>query len=81
MLLESQLPIDDLRRRQRRRPWRRGTAVVKFAVVAPLLFSVVLAILEFGRGMMVAENLGGGLLADSAVSGTSSTTRKGALVQ
>jgi len=36
---------------------RRGAAAVEFAVVAPLLFSVVLAILEFGRGMMVAETL------------------------
>lgn len=44
-------------RRQRSTVLRCGAAAVEFAVVAPLLFSVVLAILEFGRGMMVAETL------------------------
>jgi len=35
---------------------RRGTAAVEFAVVAPLLFLViVLPTFEFGRGLMVAE--------------------------
>src|SRR5947207_1682787 len=60
MLPKQQPPTGDLRRSQRRRqPWRQGTAVVEFAIVAPLLFSVVLAIMEFGRGIMVAESLGG----------------------
>jgi Flp pilus assembly protein TadG len=32
---------------------RRGTALVEFAVVAPLFFLLVLGIIEFGRAMMV----------------------------
>jgi Flp pilus assembly protein TadG len=42
-------------RRYRRFEARRGAATVEFAVVAPLLFAVILGIMEFGRGMMVAE--------------------------
>ena len=38
---------------------RRGAATVEFAVVAPLLFAVILGIMEFGRGMMVAEMVTG----------------------
>jgi Flp pilus assembly protein TadG len=36
---------------------RRGIAVVEFAVVASLLFMLVLGIIEFGRAMMVLEML------------------------
>jgi Flp pilus assembly protein TadG len=36
---------------------RCGAAAVEFAFVAPLLFMVILGIIEFGRGMMVAELL------------------------
>src|SRR4029453_10695184 len=44
------------RRRTLRRAARRGTAAVEFAVVAPLLFLViVLPTFEFSRGLMVAE--------------------------
>ena len=41
--------------RDRRFESRRAAATVEFAVVAPLLFAVILGIMEFGRGMMVAE--------------------------
>ena len=34
---------------------RRGTALVEFALCLPLLVTVVLGIIEFGRGMMVSE--------------------------
>lgn len=38
------------------RPRRRsGTTVVEFAVIAPLLFSLILGIVEFGRMFMVAQ--------------------------
>jgi len=44
------------RRRIRFGAARRGTAAVEFAVVAPLLFLVIiLPTFEFGRGLMVAE--------------------------
>lgn len=36
---------------------RAGAAVVEFAVVAPLLFLLVLGIIEFGRTLMVQEIL------------------------
>jgi Flp pilus assembly protein TadG len=36
---------------------RSATAAVEFAVVAPLLFTVALGIIEFGRAMMVLEVL------------------------
>jgi Flp pilus assembly protein TadG len=45
------------RRPNQGRPERRGVAVVEFAVVASLLFLLVLGILEFGRAMMVLEML------------------------
>ena len=35
----------------------RGSAVVEFAVVAPLLFAVVLGLVEFGRAIMVEQTL------------------------
>ena len=41
----------------RKRPPRRGTTAVEFAVVAPIFFLVVFAIVEFGRMMMVEEIL------------------------
>ena len=36
---------------------RRGTAVVEFAIVAPLFFLLVLGIIEFGRMVMVQQIL------------------------
>lgn len=36
---------------------RRGAAVVEFAIVAPLLFALILGSIEFGRIMMVMEHL------------------------
>jgi Flp pilus assembly protein TadG len=46
-----------IRRQDGGRPERRGIAVVEFAVVASLLFLLVLGIIEFGRAMMVLEML------------------------
>lgn len=34
---------------------RRGAALVEFAVVAPLFFTLLIGIIEFGRAMMVAQ--------------------------
>jgi Flp pilus assembly protein TadG len=36
---------------------RAGTTAVEFAVVAPLLFAVVLGLVEFGRAIMVQQTL------------------------
>jgi len=36
---------------------RRGTALIEFAVIAPIFFVLVLGIVEFGRLMMVQEIL------------------------
>lgn len=36
---------------------RRGTAVVEFAVIAPVLFAVVLGLVEFGRALMVQQTI------------------------
>jgi Flp pilus assembly protein TadG len=41
----------------RRRLARRGAAAVEFALVAPLFFTVILGIIEFGRMLMVQEIL------------------------
>jgi Flp pilus assembly protein TadG len=41
----------------RRRDGRRGVAAVEFAVVASLLFVLILGIIEMGRAMMVLEML------------------------
>lgn len=46
-----------LRHSRRHRPPRCGAAVVEFAIVAPLLFLLVLGMLEFGRGFMVKHAL------------------------
>ena len=35
----------------------KGAAAVEFAVVAPLLFAIVLGIVEFGRAIMVQQTL------------------------
>lgn len=43
------------RSRRRGRKRRRGAALVEFAVVAPLLFLLILAIFEFGRMVMVQQ--------------------------
>lgn len=45
--------IDSSRRRWRGR--RRGAAAVEFAVVAPILFLLTLATVEFGRAMLVQQ--------------------------
>lgn len=39
---------------------RRGAAVVEFAVVAPLLFLLILGLIEFGRMLMVQQILTNG---------------------
>jgi Flp pilus assembly protein TadG len=36
---------------------RRGTAAVEFAVIAPIMMTMILGIIEFGRAMMVLETL------------------------
>jgi Flp pilus assembly protein TadG len=41
-------------------PRRRGAALVEFAVVAPLLFMLILGLIEFGRMMMVQQILTNG---------------------
>lgn len=43
--------------RTTRAPSRRGAAAVEFAVVAPLFFLIVLAMIELSRGIMVAHQL------------------------
>jgi Flp pilus assembly protein TadG len=46
------------RDQRRQPPKRQGAALVEFALVAPLLFTmIVLPIFEFSRGMMVSELL------------------------
>ena len=44
-------------RRGRQRGERRGTALVEFAVIAPLFVLLVMGIIEFGRAMMVKQIL------------------------
>ena len=41
-------------------PRRRGAALVEFAVVSPLLFVLILGLIEFGRLMMVQQVLTNG---------------------
>src|SRR5687767_10195268 len=41
----------------RRAASRKGSALVEFAVVLPLLVLIILGIIEFGRAMMVLETL------------------------
>jgi Flp pilus assembly protein TadG len=45
------------RSRSRKRGRRRGVAAVEFALVAPIFFTLILAIIEFGRMMMVQQVL------------------------
>jgi len=49
--------IISFRSRFRRHGRRRGTAAVEFALIAPIFFTVILAIIEFGRMMMVQQIL------------------------
>lgn len=49
---------------RRKRLHRRGATAVEFAVVAPVLFLVILGIFEFGRAFMVQH-----LLSDAARAG------------
>jgi Flp pilus assembly protein TadG len=56
MLIKLPQPVDAADARSTSRPnLRRGVAAVEFAVIASLLFVVVLGIIEFGRAMMVLE--------------------------
>jgi Flp pilus assembly protein TadG len=54
-----QAPVFSIHRCGPTRPMvqRAGVAAVEFAVIAPLLFLVVLGIIEFGRAMMTLEVL------------------------
>jgi Flp pilus assembly protein TadG len=45
----------DFRRVCRRAPQRRGTAVVEFALIAPLFLLLLFGIIEFGRVVMVQQ--------------------------
>src|SRR5262249_47269871 len=52
--------VRPVQRHRQSRPYheptaRRGAAIVEFAIVAPLLFMLVLGCIEFGRAMMVSE--------------------------
>ncbi len=42
---------------RRGRPPRRGAATVEFALIAPVLFAVVLGMIEIGRGLMTVHLL------------------------
>jgi len=44
-------------RRRRRRASRRGAFIVEFAVVAPVLFLLIIGLFEFGRMVMVQQIL------------------------
>ena len=61
------------RARERRCGQRRGAATVEFALICPLLFAVILGIMEFGRGMMVSE-----MLTSAARAGCRAATLTGA---
>src|SRR5262249_35366075 len=53
----SPLPVPQLPAVARRGNRRRGAATVEFALIAPLVFVLLLGIIEFGRAMMVIELL------------------------
>lgn len=55
------------------RSTRRGAAMVEFALIAPLLFSILLGILEFGRASMVYQ-----ILNNAARTGARAATLPGA---
>jgi Flp pilus assembly protein TadG len=58
---------------------RRGASVVEFALVAPIFFTIVLGIIEVGRGCMVQELITEGARRGArigVIEGTSSTTIK-----
>ncbi|MCA9214235.1 MAG: pilus assembly protein [Planctomycetales bacterium] len=44
-------------RRKQRLPKRKGAAVVEFAVVAPFLMLMLLGMIEFGRAMIIQQNV------------------------
>jgi Flp pilus assembly protein TadG len=56
-LSETRLPGLLAHRQAAKRSARRGAAAVELAVVAPVLFTLILGIVEFGRAMMVLELL------------------------
>jgi Flp pilus assembly protein TadG len=37
--------------------WRRGATAVEFAIISPVIFMLVLGLVEFGRGLMVQHLL------------------------
>jgi Flp pilus assembly protein TadG len=53
---------------------RRGTAVVEFAVVAPLLSLMILGIIEFGQGTVVLQTLTNASREGARVASYDSTT-------
>jgi Flp pilus assembly protein TadG len=55
---------------------RQGTAVVEFAVVAPILFAIVFGLIEFGRAMMVQQALVSGAREACRVGVLAGTTRQ-----
>jgi Flp pilus assembly protein TadG len=61
---------------------RLGIAAVEFALVAPLLFALLLGIIEFGRAMMVTELLNSAARHGArvaAIQGTSTSSVTGAV--
>ncbi len=59
------------------KPERRAAAAVEFAIIAPILFFIVLATIEVGRGIMVSEYLSSAARVGArkaAMNGSDSTT-------
>jgi hypothetical protein len=59
--------------RSRKRSFRCAAALVEFAIIAPIFFTMVLAIIEFGRMIMVQE-----ILVNAAREGARAATLPGA---
>lgn len=57
MFTAPRSPDRSRRATARRRPARRGAALVEFAIVTPVLLVVVLGMIEVGRAVMVTEVL------------------------